>query len=231
MKTFEQTLEGYEHKDSALRVLKFCQSCKLKIGKPKVMKSSGTFEYGGRYIKLDMTLSTPDSEVKFSEPSEVELFKVWNEHVIEPCLPQIFAGVYIHHIFYSRAVPYIDGKAVTEAFSREVGESWYKIVDEVRAHAKDVESRLAQIVSDHLQKHGNKEKKALQEKFFKYIKESEELAEADPKVILAVLRLGWDNIDILRSFASRNVEDSAAIELNDIVQAQNLAKAESVMKS
>jgi hypothetical protein len=122
-------------------------------------------------------------------------------------------------------------KALTLLFVQEAGENWQKVREQVVAAWNEVGTRLDAIVDGAFDKHGAKEKKVFREKFIKALVETKGLIEAPPDAVLAVFRLGWEEIEVLMKFTKRNQADIGLVDFEDVEMAQNEARVKLVMES
>ena len=207
-----------------LKVLQFCQTAQLKIAKPKVLRSQGAYEnkvyrHKGRCIKLMLVLS--DKSTSFSLPDPGWLFPT------NGLLPALTVKFEVYQQHYRDFM----SKEIAEAFYEEAGANFTQIRAQVRAHMEEVEQSLDSIVSAHLSKIGNAEKKAFQRKLADFLGAEAHTIELEPEVLMTLMNTRAEALEAVAGFMKRNKADVALVDLEDVTEASNMAKAKSVMES
>ena len=221
--------------------VKFVNCAKVKIGKPQVYKTRRggyhSFPHRGNFVKPNVRIDDgkgTDIEVENREFVSLQRTSYRYDHNLAKnmpytaaCIPTICAKGF--------NVPYMaEGPEliqVNAAIKEDCGPALEEIDRTIRQEWDRVEGALEQIINDHRVKKGPKERKILQEKLSETLSKTQGLIDADPAAIHAIFKLGWDEIEVLMKYAKRNKHEVDLAELEDIVEAQALAKVKNVMKT
>lgn len=116
-------------------------------------------------------------------------------------------------------------RVINEAFGPRWAECQQRLIQEVLR----IDQNIRQIVQDYITKYSVKERKALQKKLSALLGKTQGLIDADPKAIFEFYKLCSDDIKKFAGHVKRNPNDVDVVELEDIVEAQNLARVHKVM--
>ena len=246
--TQEGILKGPKEFDYAIpRILAFalfCKSCRVKIGKTKVLRTSSykqrRFMHRGRSVRPDVLLIHGDQKTRVDDVEDIDSIGKqyeWDPKLsktvefIQARIPGVIRNTGNGHEtrlpmkMVDLSIEYVD------AFLEEAGPNWTEIVEKVRAHFKFVEANTDKIVSEHFGKRGPAERKIFRDKFCTSLAATKGLIDAPPEAILAVFKLGWQEIETLMKFTRKNKADVDLVELEDIVTAQDEARVKTVMET
>lgn len=220
------------------RFLQALSEAKLKILPPRVLRGnprgSNYFEHMGRKVCIQAELTVGG---KTYDVSDLQMLGGWATYFGAEAHRDLWKWddwprLLIHDDFWKDhgwqhrkfdgnfcATFVVDCPKLRE-FQMELNAEWHRILN----------SRQA-IVGTSLEKTGRKERAALRKKFAVTLVKASGLSDADPSAILKFFKLGHDDLKFLASFIKRNKADCEIVELEDIIEAQNIAKVEKVMKS
>ena len=235
----EEALGFDTARPGALKVLEFCKNCKVKVSKPKVIRGlkHSHMTMMGRTIKPQVLLVTAEMNLRVESLRDIDTQEVaydWTvgthgTEFIRPKIPSLGHKITSHNLQLPiNLQSYMT--EVVDAFLEEASDNWQEVTDKIRAHWKDVESRLEEIVLAHFAKKGPKERQIFQEKFAAVLAQTTGLIDVPADAILAVFKLGCQEIETLAKFVRKNDADVDLVELEDIVLAQNTGRVKTVME-
>lgn len=220
------------------RFVRFAQHCRVIVGKTKVQRSysGGTLCYKNRWVQPTVWLVEGDDKVLVLSPKELasveereDLHAKMMVYTIWPHLADQFFGVRPNTVFENIVDTRKD--EIAEACVRACGQNWQNVVSQVKEIWRQTEVNLPQIVGEHLRRVGSRERKVFQKKLSDCLAETQGLVDVSPEALLALFKIGSDEIEIFRRFARRNRADIAIVVLDDMIQGQNLAKVKKIMES
>ena len=102
---------------------------------------------------------------------------------------------------------------------------------QMQAVNDDVKSRITELVEDHKNRVGDKERKKFQEKLFKFLDKTKSFSDSDPGFLLACFRIDPNDLEVFQKFLRVNKADVNFATEEDVVEAQKMAKISEVLKS
>jgi len=229
-----KTLEGA--RAGVPSFVKFVETCTIQIEKPRVYKSKRgghyNFMHRGLYIKPMITLVTDGRKIEvenkeFLSTTSIDRY-AGGKQVPRDQIPWLASR---HFNIYASSYSFNMDDVLIRALMEDCGDSIKRIHEAICKEYDDVESKLDSIVNEHRDRHGERDRKKLQEKLATTLRRTQGLIEADPASVLAVFKLGWKEIEILMKYAKKNKHEVDLAELEDIQEAQNIAKIGGVMES
>jgi len=222
------------------KFVSFICAAKAKVAKPMVYKTRRggyhSFAHRGNYVKPNVRLVYKDQDIEVQDREFLALERKaykWdqatgnNVSYIAPSIPAICQKNFSVAYFGDDK----ETQQINDAIVADCGEALQLLDQTIRQEWDRVEGALDQIIEDHRTRKGPKDRKIFQEKMSEQLAATKGLIEADPASILAIFKLGHIEIEILMRYAKRNRHEVDLVELEDIVEAQALAKVKNVMKS
>lgn len=121
------------------------------------------------------------------------------------------------------------GLEIVEAFYADCGGALQTLDGQVKAEWRRVEENADRVLREHLKESAPAERKKLVKKLQKALMKSPGLTEIPVEALFAVFRLGHKEIGVLKAFVMRNKADLDIAGVDEIRQAQKLAKVAGVM--
>ncbi len=225
-----------ENKGRFEALLGFVRNCKLVVGRPKVLRvrnSGGAdyFKHKGRYILPNLVLVSGETKYAVERLWSVHCYKTSPK--IETSFPDIFRHWQISNYSSGHLSSIYDGFVddITVAFERDAGENWTNILRDIDRIWNETSLRLEEIVNDTFGKRGSRDREKLRTNLSKVLHSTRGLIDAPPEAILTILKLGYNEIELLARFSSQHKADLHIVELEDIIQAQRESQVRNVMDS
>jgi len=231
---------------SLLALVEFLQNCAVLIGKTKVLRVRGSharaaFQHKNRYVMPNVVLVWKDRKLPiYSLPDLYDWADVHDystrrvvRRTVLPGICQSWGNINIErnsiHTNPGLYDPFMD--ELVAAFLYSAGDNWKKVCQEVQAEWDRVKTNLDAHVTAQFDAKGTKERKEFQDKLAKMLGITKGLIDATPEAILEIFKLGYKDIEQLARFSARNKADTALVQLEDIVDAQNEIRVRKVMES
>ena len=209
---------------------------KLVIDKPRILRTfkQTSYIHAERYIVVQAAVHYKDALHDVSCLPDLGLVEdegctgIWRPASFPHMLSRTWdLSNYYHSIFNSVGS---EGQFVS-LLSLAGGDNWVHVREAVAAEARRIYLNRVALVEESMVKTSGRERKALQKKFARALEGAGDLVDADPEAVMKFFKIGWADLKLLSRFVKRNSADVAIVEVEDIVEAQNLARVGKVMKA
>ncbi len=232
----EETQKLAKGREHFLALLHFAQTCNVVISKTKVLRvrgssNRGAFQHKGRFVMPNIALVSGEKKIVIEYLDDVKDF---DDRTGQVCLPHIYArwgGISLGSQWDKAASYYRFTDDLAKAFKHSAGAHWQEVCQQVRDEWKKVETNLDQLVDKQFEIKGNQERREFQLKLMSMLGKTKGLIDASPEAVFEIFKLGYDDIEKLARFTSRNKADIGLITLDDVKTAQDEARVKSVMES